>query len=37
MEKGPEIFAEICTGLEKFMKEHEFNSISEMVGLAHKF
>lgn len=37
MEKGPEIFAEICTGLEKFMIEHEFDSISEMVGLAHKF
>jgi dihydroorotate dehydrogenase (NAD+) catalytic subunit len=37
MEKGPEIFAEICTGLEKFMIEHEFDSISDMVGLAHEF
>lgn len=37
MEKGPEIFAEICTGLEKFMIEHEFDSISEMIGLAHEF
>jgi dihydroorotate dehydrogenase (NAD+) catalytic subunit len=37
MQKGPEIFAEICLGIEKFMKDHKFNSVEEMVGLAHKF
>lgn len=37
MHKGPEIFAEITSGLEKFMKHHEFSSIDEMVGLSHEF
>ncbi|MCK9151484.1 dihydroorotate dehydrogenase [Methanobacterium alcaliphilum] len=35
MYNGPEIFAEICQGLEKFMIEHKFQNIDEMVGLAH--
>jgi dihydroorotate dehydrogenase (NAD+) catalytic subunit len=36
MYSGPELFAEVCQGLEKFMKEHSFNFVDEMVGLAHK-
>lgn len=36
MHNGPEIFAEICQGLEKFMIEHKFQNINEMVGLAHR-
>lgn len=37
MNHGPEIFAQICQGLEKFMEEHDFQSVNEMVGLAHQF
>ena len=37
MDKGPQIFAEICSDLEEFMKNHDFKSINEMVGLTHRF
>lgn len=37
MDKGPQIFGEICTGLEEFMKTHNFKSVNEMVGLTHRF
>ena len=32
---GPEVFKEINEGLVAFMKEHGFESIKEMVGVAH--
>jgi dihydroorotate dehydrogenase (NAD+) catalytic subunit len=35
MYEGPEIFAQINHGLEKFMKEHDFQNVGEMVGMAH--
>lgn len=35
MYDGPEIFTQINQGLEKFMKEHDFHNLGEMVGLAH--
>lgn len=37
MDNGPQIFAEICSDLEEFMKSHDFKSINEMVGLTHRF
>ena len=37
MDKGPQIFGEICTDLEEFMKNHDFKSVNEMVGLTHRF
>ena len=36
MNEGVEIFTKISEGLEAFMKEYNFNSISEMVGYGHK-
>ncbi|MDR0912768.1 MAG: dihydroorotate dehydrogenase [Methanobrevibacter sp.] len=36
MYEGPGIFSDISKGLEQFMKDKGFNSIDEMVGLAHK-
>ncbi|MGC9516559.1 MAG: dihydroorotate dehydrogenase [Methanomicrobiales archaeon] len=35
MYKGMDIFNEICTGLEKFMKRKGFESIEEIIGKAH--
>lgn len=35
MDEGVEVFENISKGLEGFMKEKGFDSISEMVGLAH--
>ena len=37
MDKGPQIFDEICSGPAEFMKTHDFKSINEMVGLTHSF
>ncbi len=36
MYHGPEIFAQITQGLEKFMLEHDFQVLEEMIGLAHE-
>lgn len=36
MNEGVEIFTKISEGLEAFMNEYNFNSISEMVGYGHK-
>ena len=36
MNEGVEIFSKISEGLEAFMNEYNFNSISEMVGYGHK-
>lgn len=36
MYKGPQIFKEVNDGLKKFMKDKEYGSIDEMVGIAHK-
>jgi dihydroorotate dehydrogenase (NAD+) catalytic subunit len=36
MYHGPEIFAQITDGLEKFMQEHDFQNVEEMIGLAHE-
>jgi len=33
--EGPEVFAKVTGGLVKFMAENGFNTIKEMVGLAH--
>ena len=35
MYHGLGIFAELCTGLEKFITEKDYESVEEMVGLAH--
>jgi dihydroorotate dehydrogenase (NAD+) catalytic subunit len=35
MYRGIEVFSEICTGIERFMKEKGHASVEEMVGLAH--
>jgi dihydroorotate dehydrogenase (NAD+) catalytic subunit len=35
MDKGVDVFAKINEGLEKFMAEKGYNSIDEMVGIAH--
>ncbi len=35
MYHGLDIFAELCTGLEKFITEKGYDSVEEMVGLAH--
>ncbi len=35
--KGYSVVKEILTGLENYMKEHEFSSIEEMVGISHKW
>lgn len=36
MYKGLDIFKEITDGIEKFMQDNEYESIDEMVGIAHK-
>jgi len=36
MYEGTRIFSKIATGLEKFMKLNDFNSINEMTGYSHK-
>jgi dihydroorotate dehydrogenase (NAD+) catalytic subunit len=36
MYKGLDIFKEITDGIEKFMQDKEYESIDEMVGIAHK-
>lgn len=36
MDKGVEIFSKIASDLERFMSQKGFNSISEMVALAHE-
>jgi dihydroorotate dehydrogenase (NAD+) catalytic subunit len=36
MYRGLDVFREICTGMEKFMKEKGYSRVEEMVGLAHK-
>lgn len=36
MYKGLDIFKEITAGIEKFMHDKEYESIDEMVGIAHK-
>lgn len=36
MYEGVEVFNKINTGLENFIEEHEFSSIYEMIGLAHR-
>jgi len=36
MYHGLEVFQEINTGLEKFMKEKNYQTVEEMVGLAHQ-
>jgi dihydroorotate dehydrogenase (NAD+) catalytic subunit len=36
MYQGLEVFREITTGLEKFMKEKNYQTVEEMVGLAHQ-
>ena len=36
MDEGVEVFNKINIGLEKFMKEKDYSSIDEMVGLAHR-
>ena len=35
MDEGVDVFAKINEGLEKFMAEKGYNSIDEMVGIAH--
>ena len=34
--EGPEVFDKVNTGLETFMKEYGYDSISSMVGAAHE-
>jgi len=34
--KGLEVFKEICNELGAFMNSHDYSSISEMIGVAHK-
>ncbi|MBI4813177.1 MAG: nitronate monooxygenase, partial [Methanobacterium sp.] len=36
MYHGLEVFQKINTGLEKFMKEKNYQTVEEMVGLAHQ-
>lgn len=36
MYKGPQIFKEVNDGIKKFMKNKEYGSIDEMIGIAHK-
>ena len=36
MYKGLEIFEDVCSGIKKFMQKKEYESIDEMVGMAHK-
>jgi dihydroorotate dehydrogenase (NAD+) catalytic subunit len=36
MYQGLEVFQRIGNGLEGFMKDKEFNTVEEMVGLAHQ-
>jgi dihydroorotate dehydrogenase (NAD+) catalytic subunit len=36
MYKGLSIFKEINDGIKKFMTKKEYESIDEMVGIAHK-
>jgi len=36
MYHGLEVFQEITTGLERFMKEKNYQTVEEMVGLAHQ-
>ena len=36
MYRGLDVFREICTGIERFMKHKGYTSVEEMVGLAHE-
>ena len=36
MDKGPEVFGNVCKGISKFMKRYGYRSISDMVGVAHE-
>ena len=33
--KGIEVFNEICTGIEKYLKENSFSNVKDIVGIAH--
>lgn len=34
--RGPDVFKEICDEIKTWMKEHGYNNISKLIGVAHK-
>jgi len=36
MDRGVEVFSEICSELEEFMNEHGYSKVRELVGMAHE-